>query len=307
MRKTFSYKADINKETELNCSIWIERCRRLYNTALEQRIILWNSRRKSLSYIDQTYEIKHLRKAFPEYAAINSQVLQDPLKRVDLAFKSFYKRCNIKGVKSGFPKFKSRGFYRSLTFKNSGWNLEGKYLEIYNVGKFKLFLSRPIQGTIKTVTVRKSMTNKWFVSFSCDDVSEKLVKTNNNEISLKNDGKITTPPNIEKSILLLEKRRKVVDGRKKNSNRRSKARLLIEKAYEKIVNQRKDYFHKLTTKIIEENDTINIIQETKKEKKEYEQNLLTTGWYIFVEMLTYKVEETKRILFKKKEEKNVNK
>jgi len=304
MRKSFSYKADINKVTELKCLSWIESCRKLYNTALEQRVILWNSRKKSITYIDQTYEMKYLRREFPEYADINSQVLQDPLKRVDLAFQSFYKRCRLKDVKAGFPKFKPKGFYRSITFKNTGWELEGKHLNIYNVGKFKLFLSRPIQGDIKTITIRRSMTNKWFVSFSCDNVPEKIRPQTDNEIVIKDDGSLTTPDKIQKSIDILDKRRNSIECKQKDSNRRSKSRFLIERIYEKIVNQRKNHLHKISNKLITENDVIIVIDKPKKSKMVDDKTLLNMGWYILKEMLTYKSKETNKILISKKEKKD---
>ena len=305
MRKTFNYKANVNKKTSVVFLGWVELCRKLYNTALEQRITLWTHRRKSLSYIDQTYEIKNLRKEFPEYAAINSQVLQDPLKRIDLAFQAFYKRCKLKGIKSGFPKFKPRGFYRSITFKNTGWDLNDKYLDVHNVGRFKLFLSRPIEGDIKTITIRLSMTNKWFVSFSCDNVPEKQHIQTNSETTISDDGVLTAPPNMIKSINRLDKIQKEIENKQKNSNRRIKTRLLIEKIYEKIVNQRKDFLHKNTNKIIKENDTINIIDSPKSDDTK---PLLTMGWYMLIEMLKYKASEAHRLLqLLKKDTKNGNK
>jgi hypothetical protein len=72
--------------------------------------------------------------------------------------------------KAGFPRFKGYGRYDSFTLKQAGWKLAGRCLALVWVGLFKLFLSRPIEGGIKTVTVRRTPSGKWLVAFSCDNV-----------------------------------------------------------------------------------------------------------------------------------------
>jgi len=86
---------------------------------------------------------------------VASQLLQDVVERVGKAFQSFFSRLKKVGVKSGFLRFRSRARYDSFTFKQVGWKLDGRHLKIKDVGTFKLFLSREIQGRIKTVTVRQ--------------------------------------------------------------------------------------------------------------------------------------------------------
>ena len=77
----------------------------------------------------------------PEYAEVGSQVLQDVIERLDKAYKAFFRRVKHGNGKVGFPRFRSRDRYDSFTLKQTGWKLDGKYLAVRNVGRFKLRLS----------------------------------------------------------------------------------------------------------------------------------------------------------------------
>ncbi len=150
MRKTFRYKAVLNKETERNANEWLYLCRTLYNLALEQRISFYKQRKRSLSCFDQTRQLPEFKKAFPEFKQVGSQCLQGVLERLDRAYQHFFRRVKSGIEKPGFPRFKGKDFYNSFILKQCGWKIEGRNLYIKNVGRFKLFLSRPIGGDIKT-------------------------------------------------------------------------------------------------------------------------------------------------------------
>ncbi len=141
MRRTFQYRIQLSPETKANCIRWLEQCRLLYNLALEQRITVYRQQRKSLSLYTQQVELPELKEAFPDFKQVGSQCLQDVLERLDKAFKAFFHR--VKQGKAGFPRFKSFGRYDSFTLKQSGWKLEGRYLDLARIGRLKLHLSRP--------------------------------------------------------------------------------------------------------------------------------------------------------------------
>ena len=103
------------QEQALDEVLW--RCRDLYNTALEQRITAWQRRRVSVSRYEQEAELKDIRAAFPDYAAILSHVLQDVLARLQKTDDDFYRRIR-QGEKPGFPRFQGRHRYRSFTFNS---------------------------------------------------------------------------------------------------------------------------------------------------------------------------------------------
>lgn len=91
-------------------------CQRLYNTALEHRREAYRIAKKNISCYEQSGELSELKKLFPHYSHIHSQVLQDVLKRVDLAFKSFFRRVKISKDKAGFPRYKSKDRYDSFCY-----------------------------------------------------------------------------------------------------------------------------------------------------------------------------------------------
>ena len=171
-RKTYQEKLKPTPahQRELECSMG--RCRTLYNTALEQRIFLWKQRGVSLTRYQQEAELKTLRAALPEYGALHSHILQDVLARLDRTYHAFFRRV-ASGEKPGFPRFHGMDRYHSFTAKEFGNgarldNGSGS-LVLAKIGRIAVRWSRPIQGTIKTVTISKE-ADGWYVSFSCAEV-----------------------------------------------------------------------------------------------------------------------------------------
>ena len=119
IRKTFKYKLNPTPEQERELARVLGLCRRLYNTALEQRITAWQRCHVSVSRYEQEAELKDIRAAFPEYAAIHSHVLQDVLARLDKTYQAFFRRMKA-GEKAGFPRFQGRTRYHSFTYKEFG-------------------------------------------------------------------------------------------------------------------------------------------------------------------------------------------
>ena len=163
-------------ERALERTLW--RCRMLYNTALEHRIFLWRQRGISVSRYAQEAELKTLRAELPEYRALHSYVLQDVLARLDKTYQAFFRRVQY-GEQPGFPRFHGKDRYHSFTDKEygNGARLENGSLVLAKLGRLAVRWSRPLAGTIKTVTISKE-ADGWYVSFSCADVpAEPLPRT----------------------------------------------------------------------------------------------------------------------------------
>lgn len=261
MRKTFQYRAYCNVRTEENALRWLELCRTIYNLALEQRILLWKQSKKSISCYSQITQFPELKVAFPEFANVNAQCLQDVLERLDKAFQGFFRRIKA-GQKAGFPRFKSEKRYDSFTLKQLGWKIvESKYLIVTNVGTFKLKLSRPIEGKIKTVTIRHSSTGKWFVSFSCDEVQPRTFPATNKTVGIdvgikhfavdSDGGIVENPSYLRQSLKKLRVLQRTLSRRVRGSKRREKTRIQIAKLYEKVANQRKDFLNKIAFQYVQ--------------------------------------------------------
>src|SRR5689334_15963705 len=104
VRKTYKYKLKPTPDQERALETGLWRCRLLYNTALEQRITVYRQRGVTLSRYAQEAELKALRAALPEYAAIHSHVVQDVLARLDKTYQAFFRRIQA-GQTPGFPRF----------------------------------------------------------------------------------------------------------------------------------------------------------------------------------------------------------
>ncbi|HEU5441942.1 MAG TPA: transposase [Ktedonobacterales bacterium] len=266
MRKTYQEKLKPTpaQERELEHVLW--RCRTLYNTALEQRITFYRQRGVSVSRYQQEAELKALRTELREYAAIHSHVLQDVLARLDKTYQAFFRRL-ANGEKPGFPRFQGRNRWHSFTYKEygNGARLDNGYLVLSKIGCIAVRWSRPVEGTIKTVTVSKE-ADGWYVSFSCAEVPTRPLPLTGKEtgidVGLKvffitAEGEpITNPRHYRKAEREVKKAQKRVSKRKKGSNRRRKAVKVLARKHQHVRRQRTDFHHKTALALVRQFDTI---------------------------------------------------
>ena len=176
MRKSYQYKLTPTPEQERALAEVVWCCRVLYNTALEQRLTWWRrGQGKSATRFPQDAELQELRAAFPEYAAIHRQVLQDVLARRDRTYQAFFRRL-ASGEKPGFPRFHGRNRYHAFAYKayGNGAHLENGSLMLSKIDRIAVRWLRPLAGTPKTVS-RSREADRWYVSCSCAEVSTQPV------------------------------------------------------------------------------------------------------------------------------------
>src|SRR5215472_890109 len=132
------------------------RCRRLATAGVEQRRTAWQRCRVSLSRYEQEAELKAIRAALPAYATIHSPVLQDVLARLDTTYQAFFRRVH-RGEQAGLPRFQGRDRVHSCTDKElgNGARLDNGFLVLAPLGRVAVRWSRPLEGTPKTVTLRR--------------------------------------------------------------------------------------------------------------------------------------------------------
>jgi putative transposase len=265
-----SYKEKLrptpHQERALERVLW--RCRTLYNVALEQRITAWQRCHVSLTRYQQEAELRDLRAAFPEYAAIHSHVLQDVLARLDKTYQAFFQRVAT-GKRPGFPRFHGKDRYHSFTYKEygNGARLDNGYLALSKIGRIAVRWSRPIQGTIKTVTLSNE-ADGWYVCFACADVPiEPLPLTGQEtgiDVGLKvflitAEGEPTPNPRYyRKAERALKKAQKRVSRRKQGSKRRRKAVQMLKRTHQHVRRQRLDFHHKTALDLVRAYDTISV-------------------------------------------------
>lgn len=304
-RKTFKYRVEANQQTIKIAEGWLSLCCDLYNTCLKQRNIIYQSNNSYISSYAQMRELPALKKEFPEYKNIDSQVLVEVIQRLDRTYSAFAGRLK-NGKKAGLPRFKSKLRYDSFTLKgHAGWAMDGKYLHIKKVGTFKIKLSRPIEGDIKTVTIRRTSTNKWYVCFSCKNVSCKILPHSDKITGIDvgcesflttSEGlKVDNPRFFNKSEAALARRKKISDHRVKGSKRKEKSRILVAKAYEKIYYQRRDFNFKLVNQLLKYYGTIYIEKmDSWNSCKALNKSMRDVAWFGFFQILKGKAEEAGR-------------
>jgi putative transposase len=241
-------------------------CRTLYNTALEQRITAWERCHISVTRFQQEAELKAIRAELPEYAAIHSHVLQDVLARMDRTYQAFFRRVQA-GEQPGFPRFQGRERYHSFTFKEygNGARLDNGCLVLSKIGRIAVRWSRPVHGTIKTVTVSRE-ADGWYVCLSCADVPTQPLPLTGREtgidVGLKvflitADGQpVENPRHYRKAEKALKKAQQRVARRTKGSKRRRKAVQVLARKHQHVRRQRQDFHHKTALDLVRAYDTI---------------------------------------------------
>src|SRR5215469_14265014 len=230
MRKAYKEKLRPTPQQEQVLEHVLWRCRTLYNVALEQRKTAWERCHHSVRRYDQEAELKDIRAAFPEYAAIHSHILQDVLARLDKAYQAFFERIK-RGQKPGYPRFQGRNRWHSFTYKEyeNGAQLDNGYLVLSKIGRINVHWSRPVEGTIKAVTISKE-ADGWYVSFSCAEIPVQPLPPTGEEtgidVGLKvflmtADGDVVANPrHYRKAEKALKKAQQRVSRRTKGSKRR---------------------------------------------------------------------------------------
>lgn len=152
-RKTFKYKLRPTPAQVAALDVVLWRCRDLYNAGLEERREAYRKCGVTVREYDQSVHLPAIKAVRPEYRDIHSQVVQDVLRRLELAMQAFFRRVQA-GEKPGYPRFQGRSRFNSFTFKQfgNGAAFDNGFLVLAKLGRIAVRWSRPLEGTPKTVT-----------------------------------------------------------------------------------------------------------------------------------------------------------
>ncbi|MGH7486476.1 MAG: RNA-guided endonuclease InsQ/TnpB family protein, partial [bacterium] len=183
MLKTFKYRLYPTTRQERLLAEQLEELRWLWNTLLAERKTAWEERQEAVSYYDQQNALPTMKTSLrPPLAQVHSLVVQDVVRRLQKAMDAFFRRLKA-GETPGYPRFRGKGRSDSLTYPqwDNGVKLSasGKRLMLSKIGDVKLISHRPLEGTPKTATIRRTPTGKWFVTISCEWEPTPLPPTEN--------------------------------------------------------------------------------------------------------------------------------
>ncbi|GGR40480.1 RNA-guided endonuclease InsQ/TnpB family protein [Deinococcus ruber] len=301
--KAMKYRLFPNATQEKVLDTTLYLCRQLYNGALEERRGAYKKAGVSVSYYEQKRALTEIKADLPEYKDIHSQVLQDVIERLDKSFKGFFRRIKS-GAKAGYPRFKGRAHYDSFTYPQAGKtgampleNAGKVYLS--KIGNVRCKYHRPLEGTIKTATVKRE-GDKWDIVFVCqvevvalpatgDDIGIDL-GTNPNFL-ITSDGEFVPAPRhfkkSERKIGLLQR----ATSRKKRGSRRHKAlKRQVAAEHRRVANRRRDFHHKTARTLVDRHDAVyhedlNIIGLARSSTAK---GVLDAGWASFINILSLK-------------------
>jgi putative transposase len=310
MRKTYKYRLypTLRQAEMLNTQL-AEACR-LYNAALQERRDAWKIERKSTSLYSQAYQLKDI------FAAGDSgirgyNVAWHVLDRVDKSFKAFFRRVK-RGEKAGFPRFRSARRYDSFNWQADSMTSKTltaqSKLHIPKIGGFKLKLHRPVEGKIKHCHVKRS-AGRWYacLSVECDakplpECSEKIgIDVGLSSFATLSDGTgIDNPRWYRKAQARFRRVQRRVARRKKGSHGRSKAVLHFQRAHECIRNQRSDFHHKISRRMVNDHGLIAVEDLKLKDlgRSRLAKSITDAGWGMFLDKIAYKAEEAGRKFFR---------
>lgn len=300
-----SYKYGLNP-TKAQIDVLEEQlrlCRFTYNTLLDHCIDERKAGRGTPTYKSLNHLLPVMKGRNPELDEVHSQILQNVANRIRRGFENYWARRSVR-LKATPPHFRRIRDYSSLTYPQFGFKLDGSTLKLSKIGDLKLRLHRPVEGRVKTLTVKREPSGKWYTVFSCE-VEDKPIESRlpavgvdfglKSIVALSDGTTIEAPQFYRKSEQRLERLQRIHSKRKMRSKNREKARIVVAKLSEKVANQRRDFLNKISRGIVNKYEKVYIEDlETAnmKRNKHLSKSIGDAGWRILRHSLTYMAERS---------------
>lgn len=302
----YKYRLYPNKDQKILLEKHFGCARFVYNQALKEKSEKYRTKKESISINKLILKLKDIKRdqEFEWLKEVNSQTLQSSLRNLDVAFQRFFKK------KSRYPKFKKKSKKQSAIFpQNNEVDFDsGKFYCMKFREGIPAKFHKTFKGKIKTCTISKTKSEKYYVSILVEDgkilpdESEvELDKILGIDIGLKdfaalsNGDKIKNPKFLKKKLKKLRRFQRNLSKSRKGSKNRNKKRIKLAKQHEKVSNSRSDFLHKISKKIVDNQNYSSFAVESLDIKRMLKNKFLSrqisdSGWGIFFQYLKYKTE-----------------
>ena len=306
--------------------------RELYNAALQERRDAWRLRETSVSYGDQSAQLKDIRAARPDVAAWSFSSQQATLRRLNRAFAGFFRRIKA-GEAPGYPRFKSTLRFNCVEWPKDGdgcrWQPDTHRVYLQGIGQVKVSVHRQVQGRVKTIQVCRD-GRRWMLVLSCDEVPTRPLEPTGAAVGVDvgiasfattSDGRQVPNPGWGRvAAARLGAAQQVLARKQRGSNHRRKARATVAARHRKIANQRRNFHHHTARALVADYDLLvvedlkirNLVRRPRPRpdpdqpgrflanrtaaKSGLHRSIHDAGWAQFVSILRAKAEEAGRVV-----------
>jgi putative transposase len=309
MLLSYKYRLYPNTSQRQTLNRILETHRQVYNAALQERRDAWKRCGISIRYTDQANQLKEIRSFDADVAWCNFSSLQQTLRRLNKAFEAFFRRVRAARIggsqKPGYPRFKGRNWKSVCYVYGDGIKLRDGRLYVQNVGLVRFFQHRPIpdDGSIKMVILKRDRVGNWYAILQVELPDPAIERRDGPAVGIDmglmhfaslSTGEMVENPRwfreAEEKLAFLQRKRARC---KRGSRRYRELSRQIRRLHQRIANQRRDFQHKESTRLVGEYSLIAVEDLNIKGlcRSHVSKSMGDAAWAQFLNMLAYKAEK----------------